>query len=94
MKNYVKVLFGVLCFILITTMVSCGDNQYSESGESNEKSKEKSYRKVDYEFTWNTKEYAIVEERVDSCEYIVIFGVDGRNIIHKANCDNPYHLKN
>ena len=39
-------------------------------------------------------EYAITEKVIDSCEYIIIFGNDGRNIIHKANCENTFHIKN
>ena len=40
---------------------------------------------------WLSTEYKIEEKTIDSCEYIIIFGSEGRNIIHKANCRNPVH---
>ena len=51
--------------------------------------------KGSYEYdggVWHPTEYAIEEVEIDYCEYIIIFGVDGRNIIHKANCKNSYHV--
>lgn len=39
---------------------------------------------------WGSVDYRIVEKTIDSCQYIIIFGTDSRNIIHKANCRNPY----
>lgn len=42
---------------------------------------------------WTSVQYKIREVCIDSCEYIVIYGPDGRNIIHKANCENPFHIK-
>jgi len=38
--------------------------------------------------TWGSLEYKIEEKTIDSCEYIVIFGSNKANIIHKANCSN------
>lgn len=43
---------------------------------------------------WSSMEYMIEEKTIDDCEYIIIFGVDGRNIIHKANCTNSFHSCN
>lgn len=43
---------------------------------------------------WSSMEYMIEEKTIDDCEYIIIFGVDGRNIIHKANCRNSFHTYN
>ena len=40
---------------------------------------------------WLSMEYKIEERTIDSCQYIVIFGSEGRNIIHKANCRNAVH---
>lgn len=40
---------------------------------------------------WSTTEYKIEERTIDSCQYIIIFGSEGRNIIHKANCRNAVH---
>lgn len=40
---------------------------------------------------WSSMEYKIVTKEIDHCEYIIIFGVEGRNIIHKENCKNPEH---
>lgn len=44
--------------------------------------------------SWSSLEYKIVEKTIDSCEYIIIFGSQGRNIIHKANCHNQFHNRN
>lgn len=40
---------------------------------------------------WSGIEYKIEERTIDSCQYIIIFGSGGRNIIHKANCKNAIH---
>lgn len=32
------------------------------------------------------------KKTIDSCQYIIIFGSEGRNIIHKANCKNTQHI--
>lgn len=40
---------------------------------------------------WSSMEYKIEERTIDSCQYIIIFGSEGRNIIHKANCRNAVH---
>jgi len=41
--------------------------------------------------TWSSVEYKIEEKIIDSCQYILIFGAQGRNLIHKANCRNTIH---
>jgi hypothetical protein len=40
---------------------------------------------------WVSMNYKIEERTIDSCQYIIIFGVEGRSIIHKANCRNSFH---
>lgn len=40
---------------------------------------------------WGSMEYKIEERTIDSCQYVIIFGSEGRNIIHKANCRNAIH---
>lgn len=40
---------------------------------------------------WSSMDYKIEQKTIDSCEYIIIFGDKGRNIIHKANCKNSFH---
>lgn len=40
---------------------------------------------------WGSVEFGIEQKTIDSCEYIIIFGDQGRDIIHKANCNNIYH---
>jgi hypothetical protein len=40
---------------------------------------------------WSSVDYKIEECTIDSCQYIIIFGSEGRNIIHKANCRNIVH---
>lgn len=44
--------------------------------------------------SWSSIEYKIEEKTIDSCEYIIIFGSENRNIIHKANCRNSFHVRN
>jgi len=55
-----------------------------------EKSTEYSYKHTTGGL-WRSVEFGIEQKTIDSCEYIIIFGLDGRNIIHKANCNNIYH---
>jgi hypothetical protein len=43
---------------------------------------------------WSSMDYAIAEKTIDGCEYIIVFGVEGRCITHKANCENPFHNYN
>ena len=74
----------IILTLLSVAIISCGvtDNTCSENREN-------------YRYNgglWNTMEYDIEEVEIDYCEYIIIFGVDGRNIIHKANCKNSYHV--
>lgn len=41
---------------------------------------------------WTDMMYRIEEKVIDSCEYIIIFGPGDRDLVHKANCNNPEHL--
>ncbi len=43
---------------------------------------------------WGDVEYKIQEKTIDSCQYLVVFGINSKNIIHKANCNNAFHNKN
>lgn len=68
---------------------------FSSCNVSSEEPKNQQQIKIgDYEYTsglWNSMYYKIQERTIDSCQYIIIFGVEGRNIIHKANCRNTNH---
>ncbi len=81
-----KLLNIIFTLLLIITISSC----------SNEKStKNKPTEDGYFEYNnsiWSSMEYKIEQKTIDSCEYIIIFGVEGRNIIHKANCNNKYHI--
>lgn len=78
-KSLINILLIVFAFFtLVISFKSC-------EGRANEKS----YDLGDnYPSAWGSIEYKIEQKRIDSCEYIIIFGVEGRSIIHKANCDN------
>jgi hypothetical protein len=81
-----------LCALLTIGVSSC--NSGSEETES-EPLKDGYF--VHKKGMWSGMQYKIEETTIDSCEYIIIFGIDGRNIIHKANCKNTAHdlmLKN
>ena len=84
--------------ILIITMtiglfgiIACNCNNEHTSKDV-EKSTEYSYEHTTGGF-WGSVEFGIEQRTIDSCEYIIIFGPSGRNIIHKANCNNIYHKK-
>lgn len=59
---------------------------------------EKSIKDGQYEHLtddmWSSIDYRIEERKIDSCEYIIIYGTDSRNLIHKANCRNAFHKMN
>lgn len=77
MKNLVKLI--LISFVL-----------FSCSSGNNEQIKEN----FSYEHSggiWTSLEYKIAVKEIDQCEYIIIFGSEGRNIIHKENCKNPEH---
>jgi hypothetical protein len=84
-SNLIKPTILSLTMAVIISISSC-----SNVGEESEKHAEV----VSYEHssgTWYVVEYQIIEKTIDSCQYIIIFGTDGRNIIHKANCRNKFH---
>ncbi len=71
----------LILLVIIGLLASCDETTTKESSN-----------KVDeYEYSggiWNSTEYKIEQTKIDSCEYIIILGVEGRTIIHKANCKN------
>ena len=82
--------FISVCIVIAMLSTSSCENQSSETETEVES-------KTNYEYTggiWLSMEYALRERTIDSCEYIVIFGTQGTNIIHKANCDNQFHKNN
>lgn len=84
MKNLKIVLISILAFCVL---VACAPNN---NGETN--TPDSSVGKYEYDGGgWSSMEYKVEEKVIDSCEYIIIFGSDGRDIIHKANCNNPFH---
>jgi len=86
MKKFRTVL-GILVIGLLFT--SC-----KSSDESHENVKQIS--SDHYEYTngaWHSMEYRTTIKTIDECQYIILFGTDGRNIIHKENCNNKeFHL--
>ena len=68
----------ILLSFIITLLISC---ESSNTPDIN------NYEHLNNN-VWFTMEYKIEQKTIDSCEYIIIFGVEGRNIIHKANCKN------
>lgn len=75
----------LVVFIIVVPVNPKGDDNKSEPSD-----------KWDFEYdggVWSSMEYIIEEREIDSCQYIIIFGVEGRNIIHKANCRNPFHSR-
>lgn len=87
MKTVIYYLLTIVSVIIILFMLGRENSKASELTPENPE--------YPYEFdgtVWNSVEYKILEYRIDSCEYIIIIGVEGRNIIHKANCDNEFHL--
>ena len=83
----------ILTVTLLALSVSCSqqDGKNSSTTPAKDTIVEKPYS---YEYSsgvWGSMEYMIAERTIDSCEYIIIFGPEGRNIIHKANCNNPFH---
>ncbi len=78
-----NIIFTLLLLIIIT---SC----------SNSKAEQRNIPQDGYfEYTggiWGSIEYKIEQKTIDSCQYIVMFGSQGLHIIHKANCNNIYHI--
>lgn len=82
--NKTIVLIG---FILASLFDSCNPKQESEKNEI----PPNGYFEYDGGM-WGSIEYKIEQVVIDNCEYIIIFGSDNRNIIHKANCINDIHI--
>jgi len=80
----------ILTFLVLVVISACTVRIPKE--EENKPSTPYNYERSDtiHDY-WGSIEYQINEKTIDSCEYIIIFGIDGRDIIHKANCDNPFH---
>jgi hypothetical protein len=84
-----KIISIIAMSIGLIGIISCNCN-YEHTPNGVEKSTEYSYEHTDG--IWLSTEYAIEQKTIDSCEYIIVFGQRGRNIIHKANCKNSFHL--
>ncbi len=68
-------------FVLATIISSCSISTIEAKNES--------IKCESFEYDggmWSSMQYGIAQKTIDSCEYIIIFGTEGRNIIHKANC--------
>lgn len=64
--------------LLIPLLYSCSSEDETKNG----------YFENTNNGIWGSVEYRIEQKIIDSCEYIIIFGAEGRSIIHKANCKN------
>jgi hypothetical protein len=86
-----KLNFTTKTAIALYAMLAAGVSSCNiSSGET----KNETPKNVSYEHTeglWGSMDYQIEQKTIDSCEYIIIFGSEGRNIIHKANCRNTVH---
>lgn len=79
-----------LIVLLVLFLSACG----SSSDSIEQPSKPQEYPQGYFEWDgggWYSTEYRIEQKTIDGCEYILIFGSQGRNIIHKANCKNSFH---
>ena len=86
MKTIKNTLTHSLYILLATGIFSC------TSSDSNNISRTPTESYYEYNGgVWSSMEYGIDEKTIDECEYIIIFGSQGRNIIHKANCGNSFH---
>lgn len=81
----------VFCFCLLIGLIASCSESKNQSQIQNTKIKD-GYFEYDGG-TWSSVEYRIEEKTIDGCEYIIVFGPQSRNIIHKANCENSFHTK-
>ena len=85
----------ILTVTLLMLSVSCAQQDSRNPSTTTVPAKdtivEKPYSYEHSSGMWSSIDYMITERTIDSCEYIIIFGSEGRNIIHKANCNNPFH---
>lgn len=86
-----KLKITTVAAIALYAMLAAGVSSCNVSGGE---TKNETPKNVSYEHTegmWRSMNYQIGQKTIDSCEYIIIFGSEGRNIIHKANCINAVH---
>jgi len=86
-----KFKFTTIPAIALYAMLAAGVSSCNISSGEN---KNETPKNISYEHTggvWGSLDYRIEQKTIDSCEYIIIFGSEGRNIIHKANCRNSVH---
>lgn len=76
MKN-----LNLICLSLIVITTSCSNTNSKDAPSSAEHTSG----------IWGYIDYGIEEKTIDSCQYIIIFGSHGRDIIHKSNCKNKFH---
>lgn len=77
----------IVCAMLMLCVYSCNSGEESKN--------ETPPKDGDFEYDggmWRSIQYKIEERTIDSCQYIIIFGLESRNIIHKANCRNSGHV--
>mgnify|MGYP000163741544 CR=1 FL=1 len=83
---------------ILLTLFSCSSDldkkieKTVKNAERQDSLKNGAYEHTEAGVFWGSMDYKIEERIIDSCEYIIIFGTEGRNIIHKANCNNSFHL--
>lgn len=93
MKIINKLLIYSLYILLVISIFSCSTrNSEIKNSEIEKDNKVETTGHYEYkEGLWGVIKYKIEEKTIDECEYIIIFGSEGRNIIHKANCSNSFH---
>lgn len=78
--------------IAVYAMLAAGVSSCNVSSEESKNKEPIKDGRFEYEGgIWSAIGYKIEERTIDSCQYIIIFGSEGRNIIHKANCRNAVH---
>ena len=85
-----KFKISTIAAIAVYAMLAAGVSSCNFSGGETKNETQKHV----YEHTgglWSSLDYEIEQKTIDSCEYIIIFGSENRNIIHKANCRNSVH---
>lgn len=86
--------FKIITVAAIAVYAMLAAGVYSCNVSSEEAKNEEPVKDGHFEYDggiWSSIEYKIEERTIDSCQYIIIFGSEGRNIIHKANCRNAVH---
>ena len=91
MKNLTKKLSYAISIVLAFGVYSCSNTEDDPTNDLIENTQGK-WEHQDGD-AWSTVDYRVEEIEIDMCDYIMIFGVEGRSIIHKANCANPCHTK-